>query len=281
MRRLFVTDLDETLLVKGNLPRDAMPTLQHIIDSGVLLTVATARGLRAATLALEDAVPLIPLIVSDGAVISYANGREATIRDLSAETVDFIARLAKEFGAPCCELATDNGDEVVFAPPRGDEFTDWSIDETFFFKAHTIVRGDSLERACRTNRIGVVICGTDEKAKALEAVIARSTARIASIVIRSRDRPGFSWLKVSAPSATKSDAVLRLAERFGLTMDDVVYYGDGANDLQVMNLVGEAVAVANADSEVLAAADRVIGAASTGAVAKDILDQVGLHIPLS
>jgi hydroxymethylpyrimidine pyrophosphatase-like HAD family hydrolase len=59
-------------------------------------------------------------------------------------------------------------------------------------------------------------------------------------------------------------------------MADVVYYGDAANDLAAMTMVGEAVAVSNADAEVLQIADRIIGSAESGAVVLDLLIQLGM-----
>jgi hypothetical protein len=41
-----------------------------------------------------------------------------------------------------------------------------------------------------------------------------------------------------------------------------------------MEIVGEAVAVANAEDDVLAAADRIIGPAGSGAVAFDLLSRI-------
>lgn len=59
-------------------------------------------------------------------------------------------------------------------------------------------------------------------------------------------------------------------------MAEVVYYGDAANDLAAMAIVGEAVAVSNADAEVLQIADRIIGSAESGAVVFDLLTQLGM-----
>lgn len=66
------------------------------------------------------------------------------------------------------------------------------------------------------------------------------------MTVPSRDKPGFVWLEIGAPTVTKEHAVALLASRFGYTLDDIVYYGDAASDLNVMLLAGEAIAVANA-----------------------------------
>jgi len=94
--------------------------------------------------------------------------------------------------------------------------------------------------------------------------------------VPSRDMPGFAWLEIGAPTATKEHGVRYVASLLGYDMKDVVYYGDAANDLDVMQCVGEAVAVANAEVKVRDAARIVIGEASTGAVARDLLRRLGL-----
>ena len=140
-----------------------------------------------------------------------------------------------------------------------------------------MVRGRPPTDVERNRTIQLVICTTVQTTAELERLIGLSFPSVSSVTMRSRDKPGFAWLEVSAPTATKVHGVDYLASLFGCSMNDVVYYGDAANDLEVMSLVGEAVAVANADSNVLLAADRVIDEARTGAVVRDLLNLLSLE----
>ena len=56
--------------------------------------------------------------------------------------------------------------------------------------------------------------------------------------------------------------------------DRVVVYGDNLNDLPMFAVADEAVAVANARPQVLAAADRIIGRNTDDSVAKDMMERM-------
>jgi HAD superfamily hydrolase (TIGR01484 family) len=276
VRHLFVTDLDDTLLSAGAMPREMLSSLRRIIDSGAAFTIATARGLRAALGPLDHAIPKLPVIALRGAVVAYADGSEPAVNGLDRELVIPIGRLGDELGAAWCLLATDGHKEVVFAPSRRDGFTDWSIQTADYFRAEVSVLDGLSAETDQLHYIRVVFCSTVEKCERLNRLMALQYSSVSSVIVESRDMSGFAWLEVGASTATKAHAVKYLASRLGYSMKDVVYYGDAANDLEVMSLVGEAVAVANAEPDVLHAADRVIGEAKSGAVVLDLLERLDL-----
>jgi hydroxymethylpyrimidine pyrophosphatase-like HAD family hydrolase len=276
VRHLYITDLDCTLLSKGALPPGTLRSLRRVIDSGADFTVATARGLCAAVAPLEDALPRLPIIALNGSVVAYSDGSQPVIERLAPETITPVCRLVDEVGAGHCLLATDGRHDIVFVPPRGDEFTDWSIDEAIYFKEHDVVRERSPTDLEWTRIVRIVVCSTMQKTAKLDRLIKLRCPSVSSVTIRSRDKPGFAWLEIGAPTATKAHAVKYLAAQFGYSLNDVVYYGDAASDLEAMTLVGEAVAVANAEADVRLAADRVIEEARTGAVVRDLLKRLSL-----
>jgi Cof subfamily protein (haloacid dehalogenase superfamily) len=71
---------------------------------------------------------------------------------------------------------------------------------------------------------------------------------------------GTRLVEISAAGVTKSFALERLCRRLGVQPEAVVAFGDMPNDLPLLAWVGHSVAVANADPEVLAAADEVTAA---------------------
>lgn len=64
-------------------------------------------------------------------------------------------------------------------------------------------------------------------------------------------------LEINAPGATKGDALLALCQALGLDPACAVAFGDGTNDLTMIRNAGIGVAMANAEPELLAAADLV------------------------
>jgi hypothetical protein len=68
--------------------------------------------------------------------------------------------------------------------------------------------------------------------------------------------------------------LLKLAESIGIAREDIVCLGDSDNDLSMFEVAGLSVAVANASSSVLEAADVVVPSASECGVVKVIDDLI-------
>jgi hydroxymethylpyrimidine pyrophosphatase-like HAD family hydrolase len=78
---------------------------------------------------------------------------------------------------------------------------------------------------------------------------------------------GLRLVEISAAGVTKAFALERLCRRLGIDASEVVAVGDMPNDLAMLAWAGTAVAVANADREVLGAADEVTAANTDDGVA--------------
>lgn len=63
--------------------------------------------------------------------------------------------------------------------------------------------------------------------------------------------------EVSPPGMNKGVAILEILAALGMTTDDAVAIGDGANDIEMLSLVGLGIAMGNADGNVKAVADEV------------------------
>ena len=94
----------------------------------------------------------------------------------------------------------------------------------------------------------------DPEAKALRAAEREIAARFPDLKTTSS-----TWnnVEVNLKTAHKGVALGRFAESFGLTLANCISFGDGGNDLTMIEAAGVGVAMANAAPEVLAAADYV------------------------
>ena len=77
---------------------------------------------------------------------------------------------------------------------------------------------------------------------------------------------GFESIDIVLDYVDKGVAITALADKLGITMDQVVAFGDNLNDLHMMQVVGHPVAPENARPEILAIAEEVIGPHETGSV---------------
>jgi hydroxymethylpyrimidine pyrophosphatase-like HAD family hydrolase len=79
---------------------------------------------------------------------------------------------------------------------------------------------------------------------------------------------GSSLIEAAALGVSKASAVAELAARHGIGPESVVAFGDMPNDLPLLTWAGTSCAVANAHTDVLAAATHVIGSCDDDGVAE-------------
>ena len=70
---------------------------------------------------------------------------------------------------------------------------------------------------------------------------------------------GYKSMDIVLDYVDKGVALVELAKKLGLEMDQVMAFGDNLNDLHMMQVVGHPIAPENARPEILAVAKEVIG----------------------
>lgn len=75
-------------------------------------------------------------------------------------------------------------------------------------------------------------------------------------------------IEILNKDAGKSETLLELAKMLDIKMDQIMYFGDGANDVKSLKAVGVGVAMGNAGDITKEAADFVIGTNDTPAIAE-------------
>jgi Cof subfamily protein (haloacid dehalogenase superfamily) len=103
---------------------------------------------------------------------------------------------------------------------------------------------------------------------ALDALEREMKARFYGRLYVSKSLPHF--LEFASPDVTKAAGLEFVAERLGFTREDTVAFGDGENDVELLEWAGYAVAVANASPKVLVLADFVCPSVDEEGVAQVI-----------
>ena len=99
--------------------------------------------------------------------------------------------------------------------------------------------------------------------------------RFAGRLYISKSLPHF--LEFASPNVTKASGMDFLADHLGFSREETVGFGDGENDVELLDWAGYAVAVANAHPKVLALADFVCPSVDEEGVAQVI--EAYLHSP--
>ena len=100
----------------------------------------------------------------------------------------------------------------------------------------------------------------------LDGLEARMKEGFAGSLYISKSLPFF--LEFASPEVTKASGLEFLSEHLGFTVERTVAFGDGENDVELLEWAGFGVAVANAHPRVLAVADWVCPSAAEEGVAQ-------------
>jgi Cof subfamily protein (haloacid dehalogenase superfamily) len=109
-----------------------------------------------------------------------------------------------------------------------------------------------------------LVCVGDPEA--LDAVELRAKTQFGARMYISKSLPQF--LEFAAPDVTKGAGLDFLARRMGFTKKDTIAFGDGENDIELVEWAGYGVAVENAHERVKAVADWICPSARDEGVAQ-------------
>ena len=218
------------------------------------MIVVTGRMVHSIRQAMAPAGLHQPVIAYQGAVVADADGRwlrhEPLPLELARET---IAALADEGYSPNVYI----GDELYVAEDTEAARSYAELNRIVF---HVV--GDLLEWL---DKPPTKLVAVGEPA-ALDALEPRLKARFGEREFISKSLPHF--LEFAQAGVTKGAGLDFLADRLGFTKAQTIAFGDGENDVELVEWAGFGVAVANAHDRVRAVADWICPAAADEGVAQ-------------
>ncbi|NEX22350.1 Cof-type HAD-IIB family hydrolase [Thiorhodococcus mannitoliphagus] len=261
MPKLIVSDLDGTLLnAEHRLGDDTRRVLLALRDQGFEVMLASGRHFQDIRCHAEILSPRGCLISSNGAAVHDRQGQLLHSHPVDADCLDFLLRdplfdgvhtnvyRANDWLVDTAEpQLLEYHQESGFAYRILDftEFDDEPVLKVFYY-AREIDRLERLEDAIR-DRLGD-----------------RVTTTYSLPVV----------LEVMAHGVSKGDALKRTLERLDIATEDVIAFGDGRNDIEMLQVAGTQVLMANAVPWLKAALPEaeIIGTNAEEAVAQYLLE---------
>ncbi|KMP12309.1 hypothetical protein UR09_01520 [Candidatus Nitromaritima sp. SCGC AAA799-A02] len=258
-KRFYVSDLDGTLLDEcGQLSDDSVCRINRLIERGLNFTIATARNYDSAYPLLHGLNLRHPVILFNGVYLTELH---------TGENVFFSDFISKD--------VIDNMMDMV--RPRGiDPFIYTYGEKHRVYYRNATNPGaqayiDSLDGDGRLQKVREYVFDADERISgfllidthtALEPVYnklqTRYTDDLNIYFAKDVSNTGFHWLQSFHPEANKGRMLKRMAQHLDISLEETVVFGDYLNDLDMFEVAGRAIAVANALPEVRSAAHEVI-----------------------
>jgi Cof subfamily protein (haloacid dehalogenase superfamily) len=273
--RLIASDLDGTLL-RGDKTISARTSAAIGAARAAGLFVLAATGRQVTQVPAEvEAAGITHTVGSNGAIAIELPSRRVLFEELldpsaMATIVDFLRAEVPEARV---SAVRDHGARHAAAPGYSDLLTPmerdrgwWQIDTE---PLADVIGEPTLKLTVRHPRLS---------AEQLRTVLAGS-----GLSGFHATTSGAPFLEVGAAGVTKATGVARLCELLGVDASQVLAAGDARNDLELIGWAGVGVAVGNADSMTIGAADWVTASNEQDGVALAIetaLAQENRHEPV-
>ena len=251
MVRLLISDIDSTLLGPGGeLPAENIAAIQHASARGVRVALATIRKRDSAQLIADLLGVPCALACNGGASIYEDQGNQLRSLTIPLELARSIAALADQQQLPLLTTI----DELNYYTPNSHP------------AAHIVAAGVDVPNslAALDRPPARFIVRGERGAELLMRAFRDAPLRF---VRHYRPDGTLADATITHAGATKETALDFLCHHWDIPPVDVLAIGDAEADIGMLRLAGVGVAVGNAHSTVLEAADWVAPAAEAGGVA--------------
>lgn len=252
--KLIALDLDGTLLdSQKRLSQRNKNALEECIRRGIEIVPCTGRIWNGVPESIRNFSGIHYAITVNGAVLeNVKKGQVLDERKLSCNQALEILELAKEFRTMYDAYIDGQG----YGERRFMEYMEHYVIDPAVRKMIRQTRkvvpslSDQVkELQIPVEKINYFFCNQEERARARKALNARGDVVVSSSVSNN--------LEINAKGATKGEGILRLAAHLGLKPEQTMGFGDGENDISMMQMAGIGVAMGNGEAIVKQSADYV------------------------
>jgi Cof subfamily protein (haloacid dehalogenase superfamily) len=282
---LYISDLDGTLLRDdAALSPHTRRELVSFIREGVPITIASARSIYSIRPLLGDIPFRLPIIEGNGAFITdYPTGRKEIIHDLDRERARKAFDTILASGSKPFISGNGKAGDFLYFKDIINPGMEAYIAERRRTGDKRLRKVEDLRAALETpdNRVTCIsVIDSAERIMELNGEIrGQAGDGFASTEFEYRENPGWHFLTLHDPLATKDNAIRCLRSRWGLAEAELVVFGDDVNDVGMFRIADRCVAPSNAKDCIKALAHEIIGSNQDDSVVRYIRSRIGSPKP--
>ena len=237
--KLIVLDVDGTLLNSNReITKRTIQTLRRVQQMGIRIALASGRP----TYGILPLAKAIDLGVYDGYIISYngaqvmeaKSGQILFERRIDPQMVPYLEKKAAKMGLI---MAYYDGNEVV-----STDISDPHIMDEAKMNGMTLRQDDVLSLTMVDWPAEIMLVSDDEQA--LTSLESHMQRHLNGVMDTIHSNP--YYLEIVGYQVGKSYAMSALVQKMGIDMSEVLAIGDGEADINMIQMAGTGVAMANA-----------------------------------
>ena len=257
--KLFVTDMDGTLLVTGkDVSSENVKAVQKAVAAGITVTIATGRMYAAALPTARQLKVDVPIITYNGALIKSVEGEILYSSYIAPRLAVEIINFCKDKGW----LLQGYSDDELYIPEKNQYSDNYEVTQKV--KAHLVGWDGLLEHVGNTPKILLFGSDADETEERLGILREHFGDSVSAM------RSNANYGEITNPNVNKAEAIKWMAKRLGISIDETMAIGDSSNDLAMLKAAGKGIAMGNAIPEVKEAADYITDTCENHGFAKAI-----------
>jgi Cof subfamily protein (haloacid dehalogenase superfamily) len=254
MYKLLATDIDDTLLAPdGSLPPENRDVLRRLHERGVTIVFCSGR----ADVSIQKIAKTILEPADDEYLISFNGARVVTARSRTIVSHDYV-----EPGAVARVVNYAQRHGLYLQGYQGDRF----LAERETEESAAYARATQMEYEVVPDLVSALPEGSPKLLLIDDHdVLEQHTTPLYQLSQANVGNDQFEtmfsksrYLEIVRSSVNKGAALLKLARRLGVAINQVVALGDSANDVDMLEAAGLGVAVGSARAEAKRASDLIL-----------------------
>lgn len=237
--RLIAADMDDTLLNdEGQLTERTIRALERAKQAGAYIVLASGRMVESMLPAAGLVRPNAPIIAYNGGAVYDLDERRVTHQTpVEVGSARELLRLAEQLGVHA-QAFLDGG----YVYEQDNDFS----------RAYAVSAGVTgravhmpLSEYVQSDPFKILLIASEERiAELLPVFRERFQGRVNCVNSK------MTFIECIAPGIDKGEALLSLARDLGVQRHEILAFGDGQNDLEMLNMAGLGYAMANAKGDV-------------------------------
>lgn len=238
--KLIAMDMDGTLLNnQGKITEKTKQALQKAAASGCYITLSTGRSLPALQHFLPELPINAPLILYNGAMVAKTDG-----------TILFHEPLKEKDAAAV--LSSPYAPEDVILWQNNLLFLSRHSDKTAYYERAVKMTGNIFQTSSFSNITKLLWIDEADSLQKRKAALSGSLPDTVSYCNSRHD-----FLEFFSGSVSKGTALRFLCKHMEIRPEETIAFGDGENDISLLQAAGLSVAMENAAEEIMTCADYI------------------------